>query len=118
MRLVHSTLCRVSRPLVRLEAVDQQDRGRLVARHAEQCLRCQAERAIEHRIHRTLSSMGDSLLMAPAGLLPAVMSNLDAPLHYPESESGMRAEKVAIAAAVVGVASVVAWTLSRREKGA
>ena len=118
MKLVHSTLCRVSRPLVRLEAVDQQDQGRLVARHAERCLRCQAERAIEHRIHRTLSSMGDSLLMAPAGLLPAVMSNLDAPFDYLEPETGVKTERVAIAVAVVGVASVVAWTLSRRVKGA
>ena len=93
MKLVHSTLCRVSRPLVRLEAVDQQDQGRLVARHAERCLRCQAERAIEHRIHRTLSSMGDSLLMAPAGLLPAVMSNLDAPFDYLEVRNGSEGRK-------------------------
>lgn len=118
MRLVHTTVCRVSRPLVRLEAVDQGDQGRLVARHAEQCLRCQAERAIERRIHRTLSSMGDNLLIAPAGLIPAVMSNLDAPIDYPDPETGVKAEKVAIAAAVLGVASVVAWTLSRRAKGA
>ena len=114
MRLVQSTVCRVCRSLVRLEAVDQRDRNSLVARHAGHCLRCQAERAIEHRIHRTLSSMEDKLIVAPAGLIPAVMGNLDTSLDYPEMESASATEKVAIAAAVVGVASMVAWAVSRR----
>ncbi len=114
MRLVQSTLCRVSRPLVRLEAVDQRDRNPLVARHAGNCLRCQAERAIEHRIHRTLASMEDSLILAPAGLIPAVMGNLDTSFDYPEIESARATEKMAIAAAVVGVASVAAWALSKK----
>lgn len=114
MRLVHSTVCRVSRPLVRLEAVDQIDRKSLVDRHAGHCLRCQAERAIESRIHRTLASLGANVIMAPAGLVPGVMNSLDAPWDYPEPESPKAAERMAIAAAVVGVASVVFWTVSRR----
>lgn len=114
MRLVQATLCRVCRTLVRLNAVDQRDRGARLTRHVAHCLRCQAEKAIEHRIHRTLASMEDHLIMAPAGLVAAVMGSLDDPLGYAEADSPIGAEKVAIAVAVVGVASVVAWTLSRR----
>lgn len=61
--------------------------------------------------------MGDNLFMAPAGLIPDVMSNLDASLDYREPQRGMKTEKVAIAAAVLGVASVLAWTLNRKAKG-
>jgi hypothetical protein len=117
LRLVHTTVCRVSRPLARLEAFEQRE-SRLVARHAGHCLRCQAERAIEHRIRRTLSALGENVITAPAGLIPAVMSSLDAPLDRPEEEPRVNTEKVAIAAAVLGVAWVVAWSLSRRVKGA
>ncbi|MCQ3804649.1 MAG: hypothetical protein OXC98_03285 [bacterium] len=114
MRLVQSTVCRVSRPLVRLGAVDQKDGNSLVARHAGHCLRCQAERAIEHRIHRTLAAMEGNVIKAPAGLVPGVISSLDASVDYPELEFAKAGERVAIAAAVVGVVSVVAWTLTRR----
>lgn len=114
---MHTTVCRVSRPLVRLEVVDQKEHSPLVARHAGFCLRCQAERAIETRIRKTLSSLGENVIMAPAGLIPAVVGSLDAPIDYPEAETGSNTDKVAIAAAVIGVASVVAWTLSRRARG-
>ncbi len=116
MRLVHSTVCGVTRPWVRLIAVDQKTKGRLIARHADSCLRCQAEAAIEHRIHRTLAGMIGNMMMAPAGLIPAVRDDLEVVPFYTEIDPERSIEKVAIAAAVVGVASVVAWTVSRRLK--
>ena len=114
---MQSTVCWATRPWVRLLAVDQRIRGRLLARHVDHCLRCQAETAIEHRIHRTLAGMEGNLMMAPAGLMPAVRGSLNMAPSYAEVDSALNAEKVAIAAAVVGVASVVAWTVSRRVKG-
>ena len=117
MKLMQSTVCRVSRPWVRLVAVDQKDQGKLVSRHAEQCLRCQAETAIELRIHRELAAMGGNPMIAPAGLMPAVISGLEQPMSNHESGSGIGADKVAVAAVVVGVASVLAWTMSRWVRG-
>lgn len=117
MRLMHSTVCWASRPLVRFLAVDQKARATFLARHADHCLRCQAESAIEDRIHRVLAGMHGNLMPAPAGLMPAVRGSLDLPESYAEVEPARSAEKVAIAAAVVGVASVVAWTVSRRVRG-
>ncbi|MDE0232080.1 MAG: hypothetical protein OXN93_07335 [bacterium] len=117
MRLPQSTVCWATRPLVRFFAVDRKARGTLLARHADHCLRCQAESAIEGRIHRMLAGMEGNLMPAPAGLMPAVRGSLGMADSYAEVESARSAEKVAIAAAVVGVASVVAWTVSRRVKG-
>lgn len=117
MNLVRSTICRISRPWVRMTAVGREDRGRVVGRHSGRCLRCQAEVAIERRIRRVLATMDDNLVMAPAGLLPAVMSSLDAPLPRSDEAVSKGVERAAVAAAVVGVASVLAWTLSRRVRG-
>jgi len=117
LRLMQSTVCWASRPLVRFFAVDQKAKATFLARHADHCLRCQAESAIEDRIHRVLAGMHGNLMPAPAGLMPAVRGSLDLPDSYAEVESARSAEKVAIAAAVVGVASVVAWTVSRRVRG-
>ena len=117
MNLMQSTVCWATRPLVRFFAVDQKTRGTLLARHADQCLRCQAESAIEGRIHRSLAGMKGNLMPAPAGLMPAVRGSLDVADSYPDFDTARNAEKVAVAAAVVGAASVVAWTVSRRVKG-
>lgn len=116
MRLVRSTVCRVSRPWARLVAVDRRDQAPLVGRHAGHCLRCQAEAAVEQRIGRALASMEDDLLMAPPGLVAAVMDRLDAPSDRSEAGENRGAETVAIAAAVLGAASLVAWTLTRRAR--
>lgn len=105
------------RPLVRLGAIDQKDQGRLVARHASRCLRCQAEVAVEERIRRLLAGMGGGQIMAPAGLMTAVMGNLDEYQYQKEHNPAFRPERVVLAAAAVGVASVLAWTLSRRVRG-
>ena len=113
MRTMRSTLCRVSRPLARMTAVDREEPNRLVGLHAESCLRCQAEMAIEQRIGRALAGMRPDLMIAPAGLMAAVMGSLDTALPPPERE----VPKVAVAAAMVGVASALAWTLSRRARG-
>ena len=77
MRMVRTTVCRVSRPWARSAAADRSDRTPLVGRHTESCLRCQVETAIEQRIGRTLASMGDNLMPAPVGLVSAVMDRLD-----------------------------------------
>lgn len=114
---MQSTVCWATRPWVRLFAVDQKATGRLLARHADHCLRCQAEGAIEDRIHRMLAGMKGNLMAAPSGLMPSVMGDLHMADSYAEVESARNVEKVAIAAAVVGVASVVAWTVSRRVRG-
>ena len=114
MKAVRSTVCRVSRPWARMVAVDRQDPTPLIGRHAGTCLRCQAEMAVEHRITRTLAATGRHLMLAPAGLVAGAMSRLDAPVPPADRE----VPKVAIAAAAVAVASGLAWTLSRRAKGA
>lgn len=85
-----------------------------MGRHTETCLRCQAEIAIESRIGRALSTMGgDHLLAAPAGLMTAVMDSLDT--SFPATPR--RIPRAAIATVgLVGVASVMAWTVTRRAK--
>ncbi len=110
---MRSTVCRVSQPWARMMAVDRADQALLISRHTASCLRCQAEIAIEHRISRALAAMRDNLMIAPAGLVAAAMGNLDTSLPPSERE----VPKVAVAAAMVAVASVLAWTLSRRAKG-
>ncbi|MXX01537.1 MAG: hypothetical protein F4Z79_07960 [Acidimicrobiia bacterium] len=117
MRLMQSTVCWATRPLVRFFAVDRKAKSTFLGRHADHCLRCQAESAIEDRIHRMLSGMKGNLMPAPAGLMPSVRGSLDMVDTYADVESARSAEKVAIAAAVVGVASVVAWTVTRRVRG-
>ncbi|MDE0674553.1 MAG: hypothetical protein OXI06_05710 [bacterium] len=117
MRLMQSTVCWATRPLVRFFAVDRKTKSTFLGRHADRCLRCQAESAIEDRIHRMLSGMKGNLMPAPAGLMPSVRGSLGMVDTYADVESARSAEKVAIAAAVVGVASVVAWTVTRRVRG-
>ena len=117
MRLMQSTVCWATRPLVRFFAVDRKTKSTFLGRHADHCLRCQAESAIEDRIHRMLSGMKGNLMPAPAGLMPSVRGSLDMVDTYADVESARSPEKVAIAAAVVGVASVVAWTVTRRVRG-
>lgn len=117
MRLMQSTVCWATRPLVRFFAVNRKAKSTFLGRHADHCLRCQAESAIEDRIHRMLSGMKGNLMPAPAGLMPSVRGSLDMVDTYADAESARSAEKVAIAAAVVGAASVVAWTVTRRVRG-
>ena len=114
--MVRSAVCRVSRPWARRVAVDGRDHAPLVGRHAGHCLRCQAAAAVERRIGRALASMEDNLLMAPPGLMAAVMDSLEAPPARSEGGESGGAEKVVIAAAVVGAASLMAWTLTRRTR--
>ncbi|MYK56596.1 MAG: hypothetical protein F4035_09100 [Acidimicrobiia bacterium] len=114
---MQSTVCWATRPLVRFFAVDRKAKSTFLGRHADHCLRCQAESAIEDRIHRMLSGMKGNLMPAPAGLMPSVRGSLDMVDTYADAESARSAEKVAIAAAVVGAASVVAWTVTRRVRG-
>ena len=117
MRLMRTSVCLMSRPWVRLGAIDQRDQGRLVARHTSQCLRCQAEVAIEERIRRLLAGMGQGQVTAPAGLMAAVMGNLDGYQYQEANNQAIRPERMVLAAAAVGVASLLAWTLSRRVRG-
>ncbi|MYA38944.1 MAG: hypothetical protein F4Y36_04960 [Acidimicrobiia bacterium] len=114
---MQSTVCWATRPLVRFFAVNRKAKSTFLGRHADHCLRCQAESAIEDRIHRMLSGMKGNLMPAPAGLMPSVRGSLDMVDTYADAESARSAEKVAIAAAVVGAASVVAWTVTRRVRG-
>ncbi len=114
MKGVRSTVCRVSRPWARMVTVDRKNPIRLLERHTECCLRCQAEIAVENRISRALASLDGHLVLAPAGLVSAAMSRLDVADPPPQRDM----PKFVIAAAVVGVASGLAWTLGRRAKSA
>ena len=98
-----------------MATVGRKDPTRLLGRHTDSCLRCQADIAVENRITRALASTEDHLMPAPAGLVAAAMSRLDAVDPPPPDP---QVPKVVIAAAVVGVASGLVWTLGRRAKSA
>ncbi|MEK7251909.1 MAG: hypothetical protein AAB198_01460 [Actinomycetota bacterium] len=50
--------------------------NRVLSKHRDRCLRCQADDARVNGVTRQLSTLGDEVVVAPAGLASTVMTRL------------------------------------------
>ncbi|MFO7548316.1 MAG: hypothetical protein R6X29_05530 [Acidimicrobiia bacterium] len=105
--------CRRAGPRLALAALEGRPAPRRSRRHAAHCETCGARVARASRARLALSTMGSERSPAPIGLVPAVLTGLDAPLAAAGGHRG-RVAAITATAAAVGAGVAVAVVTRRR----
>lgn len=100
---------------------DDMPLNRVLARHRDHCLRCQADDARTSGVSRELSTLGGETLRAPAGLATTVMTRLGAqdgadPRRPVVQRVAMRWATTALVVLASGVA-IAAGIIARTRRG-